>query len=113
MRILALVSVAVATILPVVDAAVLDFDFGPTIFAKLNKDLTSKNHYGSPIPPWKPGSKPGWYYGPHPGKYPGIPCLNSVRGKKTVNFLFSALIQFSTGHLRLAQVLPWCSALPT
>lgn len=42
-------------------------------------DLTSANHYGSPIPPWVPGSKPGWYYGPHPGDHPNLPCLGGVR----------------------------------
>ncbi|KAJ7023258.1 hypothetical protein C8F04DRAFT_970341 [Mycena alexandri] len=25
--------------------------------------LTSSNHYGAPIPPWKVGHHPGWYYG--------------------------------------------------
>ncbi|KAJ7206648.1 hypothetical protein GGX14DRAFT_551510 [Mycena pura] len=25
--------------------------------------LTVDNHYGSPIPPWESGHKPGWYYG--------------------------------------------------
>jgi len=25
--------------------------------------LTADNYYGSPIPPWEPGHKPGWYYG--------------------------------------------------
>ncbi|CAA7261932.1 unnamed protein product [Cyclocybe aegerita] len=37
-------------------------------------DLTAKNYYGAPIPPWHHG-KPGWYYGPNPWKYPHFPCL--------------------------------------
>ncbi|KXN92434.1 hypothetical protein AN958_07993 [Leucoagaricus sp. SymC.cos] len=77
MRVFSLVSVAITAASPLVHAAVVDVDFGPTIFAKLNQDLTAKNHFGAPIPPWKHGNKPGWYYGPHPGHYPGIPCLNS------------------------------------
>ncbi|KAJ7041066.1 hypothetical protein C8F04DRAFT_1081478 [Mycena alexandri] len=36
--------------------------------------LTSSNHYGAPIPPWKVGHHPGWYYGN--GSPPsGILCL--------------------------------------
>ncbi|KAF5355187.1 hypothetical protein D9756_005310 [Leucocoprinus leucothites] len=77
MRVLSFATLAVVAIIPAAHAAVVDFNFGPTIFAKVNKDLTAKNHYGAPVPPWKHGSKPGWYYGPHPGHYPGIPCLNS------------------------------------
>lgn len=46
--------------------------------AQLAKGLAVENHYGSPQPPWQPGSKPGWYYGPNPGKAPGIPCLTPV-----------------------------------
>ncbi len=42
-------------------------------------DLTSANHNGSPLPPWVSGSKPGWYYGPHPGNHPELPCLGGVR----------------------------------
>ncbi|KAF9445460.1 hypothetical protein P691DRAFT_734959 [Macrolepiota fuliginosa MF-IS2] len=75
MRAFTLVSVAITAILPIAGASIIDF--GPTIFAKINKDLTSKNHYGAPIPPWKPGYKPGWYYGPNPGAHPDIPCLGS------------------------------------
>lgn len=41
-------------------------------------DLSNTNHYGAPIPPWEPGSKPGWYYGPHPGDHPDLPCLGGV-----------------------------------
>ncbi|KAF9445374.1 hypothetical protein P691DRAFT_675758 [Macrolepiota fuliginosa MF-IS2] len=41
-------------------------------------DLSNTNHYGSPIPPWLPGSKPGWYYGPHPGDHPDLPCLGGL-----------------------------------
>lgn len=41
-------------------------------------DLSSTNHYGAPIPPWEPGCKPGWYYGPHPGDHPDLPCLGGV-----------------------------------
>jgi hypothetical protein len=25
--------------------------------------LTAQNYYGAPIPPWKAGHYPGWYYG--------------------------------------------------
>lgn len=42
-------------------------------------DLTNTNHYGAPIPPWVAGHKPGWYYGPHPGSHPELPCLGGVR----------------------------------
>jgi hypothetical protein len=42
-------------------------------------DLSNTNHYGAPIPPWAPGHKPGWYYGPHPGDHPDLPCLGGVR----------------------------------
>lgn len=42
-------------------------------------DLSNTNHYGAPIPPWAPGHKPGWYYGPHPGNHPQLPCLGGVR----------------------------------
>ncbi|KAJ7182762.1 hypothetical protein C8R43DRAFT_968016 [Mycena crocata] len=36
--------------------------------------LTAQNHYGAPIPPWKAGHHPGWYYGKgHPPK--GIACI--------------------------------------
>jgi len=41
-------------------------------------DLSSSNHYGAPIPPWEPGCKPGWYYGPNPGDHPDLPCLGGV-----------------------------------
>jgi len=41
-------------------------------------DLSDTNHYGAPIPPWEPGCKPGWYYGPHPGDHPDLPCLGGV-----------------------------------
>ncbi|KAJ3562716.1 hypothetical protein NP233_g9399 [Leucocoprinus birnbaumii] len=41
-------------------------------------DMSNTNHYGAPIPPWKPGSKPGWYYGPHPGNHPSLPCLGGL-----------------------------------
>lgn len=78
MRAFAFASLVVAAVLPAAHALAIDFDFGPTIFAKVNKDLTSKNNYGAPIPPWKYGNKPGWYYGPNPGKHHGIPCLGSV-----------------------------------
>ncbi|KXN92433.1 hypothetical protein AN958_07992 [Leucoagaricus sp. SymC.cos] len=46
-----------------------------SVIAKFGADLTADNYYGSPSPPWQPGSKPGWYYGPHPEKSPGLPCL--------------------------------------
>ncbi|KAJ7900565.1 hypothetical protein B0H14DRAFT_2671143 [Mycena olivaceomarginata] len=36
--------------------------------------LTEKNCYGAPIPPWKAGHHPGWYYG-HSSPPKGIPCL--------------------------------------
>ncbi|KAF5362938.1 hypothetical protein D9758_007077 [Tetrapyrgos nigripes] len=32
----------------------------------LGSTMTTANHYGAPIPPWKKGAKPGWYYGDHP-----------------------------------------------
>lgn len=112
MHILALVSLAVTATLPIVGGAALDFDFGPTIFAVLNKDLTSKNHYGSPLPPWEHGSKPGWYFGPHPGSYPGVPCLNSVSAFGVFIPSFLELNIFFAEHLRLAQVLPRRFALP-
>ncbi|KAJ7489324.1 hypothetical protein FB451DRAFT_1362239 [Mycena latifolia] len=36
--------------------------------------LTAQNHYGAPIPPWKVGHYPGWYYGK--GTSPkGIACI--------------------------------------
>ena len=38
--------------------------------------MTFQNNYGAPIPPWKSGSKPGWYYGNSPQLHPGLPCLN-------------------------------------
>ncbi|KAF5348502.1 hypothetical protein D9756_009642 [Leucocoprinus leucothites] len=41
-------------------------------------DLSSANHYGAPSPPWVHGSKPGWYYGPHPGNHPTLPCLGGL-----------------------------------
>ncbi|XP_006462998.1 hypothetical protein AGABI2DRAFT_194039 [Agaricus bisporus var. bisporus H97] len=41
-------------------------------------DLSNNNHYGAPIPPWVSGSKPGWYYGPHPGDHPHLPCLGGL-----------------------------------
>ncbi|ESK82577.1 fruit-body specific protein a [Moniliophthora roreri MCA 2997] len=38
--------------------------------------LTKNNHYGAPIPPWKEGCYPGWYYGNNHGKTGGyIPWL--------------------------------------
>lgn len=40
-----------------------------------SKDLSVQNYYGSPLPPWHSGSKPGWYYGPHPDKSPVTPAL--------------------------------------
>lgn len=94
MHILALVSLAVTASLPIVGGAALDFDFGPTIFAVVNNDLTAKNHYGSPLPPWVHGSKPGWYFGPHPGAYPGVPCLNSVSAFSVLFLPFSKSINF-------------------
>ncbi|KAK7032612.1 hypothetical protein VNI00_012875 [Paramarasmius palmivorus] len=36
-----------------------------TLTAQLGLTLTPANKYGAPIPPWKPGCKPGWYYGDH------------------------------------------------
>ncbi|KAJ7705464.1 hypothetical protein B0H17DRAFT_831034, partial [Mycena rosella] len=26
-------------------------------------NINKNNCYGAPIPPWKPGCSPGWYYG--------------------------------------------------
>ena len=42
-------------------------------------DLSAANRYGAPNPPWTLNSKPGWYYGSHPGLYVDIPCLSGVR----------------------------------
>ncbi|KAK7052227.1 hypothetical protein R3P38DRAFT_2859202 [Favolaschia claudopus] len=36
--------------------------------------LTAQNFYGAPIPPWKVGHYPGWYYG-HGTPPVGLPCL--------------------------------------
>ncbi|KDR74145.1 hypothetical protein GALMADRAFT_71683 [Galerina marginata CBS 339.88] len=41
-------------------------------------DLSHDNKYGSPLEPWKHGSKPGWYYGSHPERYPYLPCLGGI-----------------------------------
>jgi hypothetical protein len=41
-------------------------------------DLSNTNNYGSPLPPWVHGNKPGWYYGPHPRDHPNLPCLGGV-----------------------------------
>ncbi|KDR74146.1 hypothetical protein GALMADRAFT_269631 [Galerina marginata CBS 339.88] len=41
-------------------------------------DLSAGNFYGSPIAPWKPGSKPGWYYGNNPNLFPDLPYLEGI-----------------------------------
>jgi hypothetical protein len=28
--------------------------------------LTALNHFGAPLPPWEPGSQPGWFFGSDP-----------------------------------------------
>jgi hypothetical protein len=35
--------------------------------AALGTTYSQADHYGAPIPPWKKGCKPGWYYGDNPG----------------------------------------------
>ncbi|KAJ7883447.1 hypothetical protein B0H14DRAFT_3432899 [Mycena olivaceomarginata] len=37
--------------------------------------ITKDNCYGAPIPPWLPGSYPGWYYGPQQFAPTGLACL--------------------------------------
>jgi hypothetical protein len=37
--------------------------------------ITKENCYGAPIPPWKPNSYPGWYYGPPQFAPTGLACL--------------------------------------
>ncbi|KAF9477455.1 hypothetical protein BDN70DRAFT_810616 [Pholiota conissans] len=52
---------------------------GWTVSQATGFNLDISNKYGSPIPPWKPGHKPGWYYGPgNPFKYPQYPCLGGI-----------------------------------
>ncbi|EEB90923.1 hypothetical protein MPER_10807, partial [Moniliophthora perniciosa FA553] len=36
-----------------------------SLTAQFGATLTPANNYGAPIPPWKSGCKPGWYYGDH------------------------------------------------
>jgi hypothetical protein len=57
----------VALVSPVVAVPAAD-STNAALSATLGVSLTAANHYGSPIPPWQKGAKPGWYYGDHPDK---------------------------------------------
>lgn len=48
------------------------------IYSAFGANLTPSNKYNSPLPPWKKGAKPGWYYGSKPSAFPDIPCFNGV-----------------------------------
>ncbi|RDB21357.1 hypothetical protein Hypma_011385 [Hypsizygus marmoreus] len=41
----------------------------------LDVDLAETNAFGAPLAPWMSGSRPGWYYGNHPERYPYLWCL--------------------------------------
>ncbi|KAJ3575119.1 hypothetical protein NP233_g1317 [Leucocoprinus birnbaumii] len=63
----AFISIILANITPSVFAGPLEASAAVIL---TGKDLSAQNHYGAPSPPWHSGSKPGWYYGPHPSKSP-------------------------------------------
>lgn len=86
MRTSALVAAIIAGLVPSAITAPAEA-MTSVIVAKFGADLTADNHYGSPVPPWQSGSKPGWYYGGHPDEHPDLPCLTPV--SDTINFCIS------------------------
>lgn len=58
------------------------------------------HHFGAPSPPWKHGSKPGWYYSSNNDHHPDVFCLSPV---------LSSCLPFTTDHLMTAQ--PICKFL--
>lgn len=76
--------VAVLAAVAVAITGATPFGFGGSLQQATGYDLSNTNHYGSPIPPWKAGHQPGWYYGSSPEKFPGIPCLS---GASTVLYI--------------------------
>ncbi|XP_006462991.1 hypothetical protein AGABI2DRAFT_194032 [Agaricus bisporus var. bisporus H97] len=80
MRTTALVVAIIAGLIPSAIAAPAEA-MTSSIVAQLGADLTVNNYYGSPRPPWKSGSKPGWYYGTHPEKHPDVPHLTPDKCK--------------------------------
>ncbi|KAG7449452.1 uncharacterized protein BT62DRAFT_1073925 [Guyanagaster necrorhizus] len=65
MRFFSALLVTVATALVVRGAATLNATEA-AISSSLSVSLNKGNNYGAPIPPWKSGCSPGWYYGDHP-----------------------------------------------
>ncbi|KAJ6466823.1 hypothetical protein C8R45DRAFT_478851 [Mycena sanguinolenta] len=45
---------------------------------KTVSSLTQQDCYGAPIPPWQPGSCPGWYYGQLDCAPSGLTCIVGV-----------------------------------
>jgi len=71
--------VAVLAAVAVATTSATPFGFSSwTLQQATGYDLSQGNHYGSPIPPWQSGHKPGWYYGSSPQNHPGIPCLSGI-----------------------------------
>jgi hypothetical protein len=50
---------------------------------------SSADHYGSPIPPWEAGAKPGWYYGKNPAVVSQL-GLDLIYLADSVGFISSA-----------------------
>ncbi|KAK0230607.1 hypothetical protein IW262DRAFT_414434 [Armillaria fumosa] len=65
MRFFTALFITVATALTVRGAATLNAT-AAEVSSSLSVSLNKGNHYGAPVPPWKPGCSPGWYYGDHP-----------------------------------------------
>uniref|UniRef100_A0A8H8CEQ0 Uncharacterized protein n=1 Tax=Psilocybe cubensis TaxID=181762 RepID=A0A8H8CEQ0_PSICU len=76
MRFATLASAAAVAVSGVAASPVTIFGFDLT--GVIGFDLTQTNHYGSPLPPWHPQGKPGWYFGNSPHLYPEIPCLSGI-----------------------------------
>ncbi|KAJ7233842.1 hypothetical protein B0H12DRAFT_1191846 [Mycena haematopus] len=49
--------------------------------------LTQQNNYGAPIPPWQPGSHPGWYYGTSQNAPSGLVCIVAGLGELLCDIL--------------------------
>ncbi|KAK0461959.1 uncharacterized protein EV420DRAFT_138145 [Desarmillaria tabescens] len=64
MRFFSTLFVTVATALTVRSAALNAT--AAQVSSDLSVSLNKGNNYGAPIPPWKSGCSPGWYYGDHP-----------------------------------------------
>ncbi|KAJ7578989.1 hypothetical protein C8J56DRAFT_964525 [Mycena floridula] len=61
----------------------------------IGTQLSAANHYGSPIPPWEAGAKPGWYY----GKSPSLLDLLGLGGLPVLDGLLCLIIDILPGCL--------------